>query len=457
MPTVPTWAGTEDKLLQHIVHQEKERQQYELELIASENYLSPEVMHAMANVFTNKYAEGYPGKRYYGGQHRVDRLECLTQWRALRMFDLLPSVTRVEEQETVGEKVEAILATSDWIVNVQPLSGGPANAGVYLWLLQPGDGILGMSLDAWGHLSHGHPLNMSWQYYTIHTYGVDPSTMRIDYDQIEQQAIETKPRLIVAGGSAYTRIIDWSAFARIAQRVEQVHRYRPLVMADVAHVAGLIAWGVYPSPFPHCDVVTTTTHKTLRWPRWGLIFAKKEHQKHINRWLFPGIQWGPHQHILVAKAQAFGEIIYGWWRIQEGDSFAAYAQRVVENARTLATELQQHGWELLSWWTDTHMLLRDVTMRHQQPTDYTGSTYQQQLEDIWLSANKNMLPYDTRSPMDPSGIRVGTAAITTRWLGEDDMRWLADILSRAIDPQHDKDALRQQVRTYCEKFPLPYT
>jgi glycine hydroxymethyltransferase len=442
-----------DQVLQGLLAHERGRQENELELIASENYVSPAVMQAMANVFTNKYSEGYPWKRYYGGQVWVDQLELLTQWRALRMFGLAPLVSLEEELEQPLSP--QFLDQFPWMVNVQPLSGGPANAAVFLWCLKPGDRIMGMSLDAGGHLSHGHPLNISGQYYDIIAYGVDQQTFALDYDAIASMALSQKPALIIAWFSAYTHKIDRERFAQIADRVEEEHGYRPLLMADIAHVAWLIAGWVYPSPFLYMDIVTTTTHKTLRWPRWWLIFARQSLAKQINRGVFPWLQWWPHQHVLVAKAQAFGEILYG-------PSFGAYTQRVLDNARALHARLRHHGWRLIGESTDTHIVLMDVTERHGLQTGLTGKIMEERLEQIGLSINKNMLPFDTRSPMDPSGIRVWTPAVTTRGLGVTEMVWLADCITRVweILPEQRsnlKDDLYQDVVTYCQRFPLPYT
>lgn len=456
-----------DKLVSDLIAKEYQRQQDELELIASENYVSPEVMQAYANVFTNKYAEGYPGKRYYGGQIRVDRVETLAQWRALRMFGLLPSVSQEDEHAILErewyEQIREDMQKGERAVNVQPLSGGPANAAVFLSCLQHGDTVLGMSLDCGGHLSHGHPLNMSGLNYTIVPYGVDQTTHMIDYDDMLQKALESKPQLILWGFSAYSRQVDRKKIAEIADEVEKKHGYRPLLMADIAHVAGLIAGGVYDGPFDCFDIITTTTHKTLRGPRGGLIYMKRgilqrndkdvDLERLINRGVFPGLQWWPHEHIIAAKAVAFGEVLYGSARWGTRQS---YAQRVVDNARVMADELMKKWRSVETGWTDNHIVLLDVTKKWDVPTELTGKKAEELLEDIWVSVNKNMLPFDARSPMDPSGIRLGTPALTTRGLGVEEVKELVDIMDRALSAGHATSELKEEVHALCQRFPLKY-
>lgn len=451
-----------DTPIQKLIAEEYARQQHELELIASENYVSQAVMDAYANVFTNKYSEGYPGKRYYGGQKRVDRLEVLTQWRALRMFDLLTTTEADCSTDAGYEQTKQDLAAAERGVNVQPLSGSPANAAVYLGVLRPWDTILGMDLAAWGHLSHGHPLNISGIYFHIASYGVDPTTFRLDYDAILSKALESKPTLILAWFSAYSGTIDWAQFAAIADAVEQKHGYRPLLMADIAHIAGLIAGGVVSAPFPHMDIVTTTTHKTLRGPRGALIYYRQGKlmrngeqvvlEKAINRGVFPGIQWWPHEHIIAAKAVAFGEVL--------DPSFRSYAQQVVGNAQTLASALWSLGWRIITGGTENHLFLLDVTSKTlPQQAPLSGKEAEHILEAIGISCNKNMLPFDTRPPLDPSGIRLGTPAITTRGLGTEQMHTLAHVIDTALLHHADEkkcDEARSLITQLCSEFPLVY-
>ncbi|UFX83422.1 serine hydroxymethyltransferase [Candidatus Absconditicoccus praedator] len=419
-----------DNIVQNIIDLEYSRQQSELEMIASENYVSKDVMMAYSNVFTNKYSEGYPGKRYYGGQEYVDQLEVLTQKRALDMFGL---------------------SDDDWYVNVQPLSGAPANLAVFLGLLKPGDTILGMDLSAGGHLTHGHPLNSSGIYYNIVSYGVRKEDYLIDYDELLSKALDNQPKLIIGGFSAYPREIDWKKFSDIADQVEDKYGYRPILMADIAHVAGLIAGKVYNSPFPYFDVVTTTTHKTLRGPRGGLIYCKKQYQADINRGVFPGIQGGPHEHIIAAKAVAFGEVISG--------QFSDYAENVVKNAKALAEKLSEKGWHVITGGTDNHIVLLDVTSKNGSSTGIGGKIAEKTLETIGISLNKNMLPFDQRKPMDPSGLRIGTAAVTTRGFDENTIRYVAELIDQAL-MNYDDDSvlseLKSEIKNLCEKFPLQY-
>lgn len=432
-----------DQEIQNLINKEFQRQQDELEMIASENYVSADVLNAYANVFTNKYSEWYPGKRYYWGQKHVDELELLCQKRALQIFKL----------------------DDKWWVNVQPLSWSPANLAVYMWVLKPHDTILWMSLDTWWHLSHGHPLNASWLYYHIIAYWVKKEDFLIDYDEILEKALKEKPKLILAGFSAYPRSIDWKKFSEIADEVEKLHKYRPILMADIAHIAWLIAWEAIEGPFPYFDIVTTTTHKTLRGPRGWLIYFKKwelernwekiDFEKCINRWVFPGLQWWPHEHIIAAKAVAFWEIING--------NFKEYASKVIKNAQTLANELINLWWPVISDWTDNHIVLLDVSHKYDKDWEWIAATSwkiaEKVLEDIGISVNKNKLPFDTRPPLDPSGIRLWTPAITTRWLWEAEMICIAQIIDKALTHTNNKEILewlKNQIHEICKNFPLNY-
>jgi len=450
-----------DTHIQSIVSWEYARQQQELEMIASENYVSKQVMDAYANVFTNKYSEWYPGRRYYGWQVWVDKLELLCQWRALKMFGLVDG----DEQDTLNaswfEALKMSLKSAEWACNVQPLSGSPANLAVYLWCIEPWDTILWMDLWAWWHLTHGHPLNASGVFYNIVAYGVTEDTHVIDYEDVKSKALEHKPAIIIAWFSAYSRKIEWSEFSKICDKVEEVHGYRPLLLVDMAHVAGLIAWWVYPDPFPHVDIVTTTTHKTLRWPRGGLVFMRKwklqrnnkemSLTKLVNRWVFPGIQWWPHEHVVAAKAVAFKEVIDA--------NFASYAADVVTNAQALSAELSNKWWSIVSGWTDNHLLMLDITHRSWEATWADGKIAEHVLEEVGISCNKNMIPFDTRSPMNPSWIRLGTSAITTRWLGVDEMKVIAEVIDDALIHHENPEKLaelKNRIRILCEKFPLWY-
>lgn len=450
-----------DTHIQSLIAWEYNRQKQELEMIASENYVSKQVMEAYANVFTNKYSEWYPGKRYYGGQMWVDKLELLCQWRALKMFGLVEG----DESDTTDVQwfsdLKASLKSAEWSCNVQPLSGSPANLAVYLWCLKPWDTILWMDLWAWWHLTHGHPLNASGVFYNIVAYGVTQDEHLIDYNEVMEKALEHQPAMILAGFSAYSRKIEWSEFTKICDAVEATHGYRPLLMVDMAHVAGLIAWGVYPDPFPHVDIVTTTTHKTLRWPRGGLVFMRKGKVKRnneeisltklINRWVFPGMQWWPHEHVIAAKAVAFKEVI-------DAD-FASYAAAVVKNAQALSQALVDMWWSIVSGWTDNHLLMVDITQKGWISTWADGKIAEHVLEEVGISCNKNMIPFDTRSPMNPSGIRLGTPAITTRGLGVEEIKIIASVIDQAIVHHDNADKvieLKKIIHSLCEKFPLWY-
>ena len=396
------------------IEQELNRQRTKLELIASENIVSRAVMEAQGSVLTNKYAEGYPGKRYYGGCEYVDVAEQLAIDRAKELFG------------------------AAW-ANVQPHSGAQANMAVFFALLQPGDTILGMNLTDGGHLTHGSPVNISGTYYKVIPYGVDRETERIDYDALEMLAKEHKPKMIIAGASAYARTID---FARIRAIAAAVGAY---FMVDMAHIAGLVAAGQHPSPIPYADVVTSTTHKTLRGPRGGLILGRDEELgKKINKAVFPGIQGGPLMHVIAAKAVAFGEAL--------APSFKEYGAQVVRNAAALADELMQHGCRIVSGGTDTHVMLVDLTNK-----DITGKEAQNLLDEVNITANRNTIPFEPRSPFITSGIRLGSPALTTRGFNEEDMREVARIIAHVLDAPADtarQEEARRRVAALCEKYPL---
>jgi glycine hydroxymethyltransferase len=394
---------------------EQDRQRYELELIASENYVSEAVLEANGSIFTNKYSEWYPWKRYYAGQEFVDKIENLAIERARKLF---------------GAEY----------INVQPHSGSPANLAVFFALLQPGDTILGMNLDHGGHLSHGHPLNYSGKMFHIIPYGVDKGTELIDMDIVEQLAKEHKPKLIIAWFSAYSRSLDWKRFRKIADDTGAI------LMADIAHIAWLIAGGVLENPIPYCDIVTTTTHKTLRWPRGAMIMAKEKYWPDIARSVFPGIQWWPHDHTIFAKAIAFGEAL--------SPSFSTYTRQVIANARQMAKIFGEEWIRVISGWTDNHIILLDIY----GSLGLTGKEAEKILEHIGVSTNKNMIPYDTRKPLDPSGIRIGTPAITTRGFDESASEKLSHIMIQALRNPTDDVLLvdlKSQVRNLCIQYPIP--
>lgn len=398
-----------------IIRQEEKRQKEGLELIASENYVSSSVLEAMGSILTNKYSEGYPGKRYYGGNQVIDQAENLAIDLAKRLFG--------------AEHV-----------NVQPLSGSPANLAVYMALLKPGDKVLGFSLDQGGHLSHGHPLNFSGLLYEIIPYFVDKKTEIIDMDEVEKIAMKTKPKMIIAGFSAYSRNMDWKRFKKIADKVGAY------TFADIAHVAGLIAGGVLESPVPYFDVVSTTTHKTLRGPRGAMIMCKEQFAKVIDRSVFPGVQGGPHDHINAAKAVAFHEALQ--------PSFKKYSAQTVKNAQALAAAMEKRGYRIISGGTDNHLLLVDVF----GSKGVTGKEAEHALEDSNISINKNMIPFDPRKPMDPSGIRLGTPALTTRGAKEKDMNTVAELIDRAISNKDKPNVLKkvaQDVKRLALTLPLP--
>ena len=393
---------------------EAQRQEDQLELIASENHTSTEVMAAMASPLTNKYAEGYPGRRYYGGCEHVDTVENLARARSKELFGA-------------------------GYANVQPHSGTQANMGALMALCQPGDKVLAMSLDHGGHLSHGHPKNFSGVFYEFHAYGVDRSTERIDMDEVRERALAVRPTVILAGASAYSRPIDWAAFAEIAREVDA------RLMVDMAHIAGLVAGGAHDSPVPHADVVTMTTHKTLRGPRGGLVVTNDlEVLKRVNSAVFPGGQGGPLMHVIAAKAIALREA--------QAPEFADYAASVVANAKVLAEVLVERGLRIVSGGTDNHLMLVDVTTK-----GLSGAAAENCLHAVDITCNKNLIPYDQRPPMEASGVRLGTAAVTTRGLGQDDMRLLGNWIADALEAPEDRataDRIRGEVAELTRAHPI---
>lgn len=392
------------------MNQELARQRRNLELIASENIVSPAVLAAMGSVLTNKYAEGYPGKRYYGGCEAVDIVENLAIERAKELF---------------GAE----------FANVQPHSGAQANLAVYAALSKPGDTVMGMSLADGGHLTHGAPVNMSGQLYNFVPYGINAEGL-IDYDAFEKKAEEVKPKMIVAGASAYPRVIDFERIGQIAKKVNA------LFMVDMAHIAGLVAGGAHPSPVPYADVVTTTTHKTLRGPRGGLILAKAEYGPAINKAVFPGMQGGPLEHVIAGKAVCLREALQ--------PEFKEYAAQIVKNAKALAAGLTKRGVDLVSGGTDNHLMLLDLRSLH-----ITGKELSRRLDEVYITANKNAIPNDPEKPFVTSGVRLGTAAVTTRGLKEEDMDVIAEcIYLAATDFEAKADEIRAKVTKICEKYPL---
>lgn len=390
---------------------EYERQNDGIELIASENFVSEAVLAAAGTILTNKYAEGYPGKRYYGGCQCVDVVENIARERAKKLFGAEHA-------------------------NVQPHSGSQANTAVYVALLQPGDTVMGMSLADGGHLTHGSPVNLSGLYYHFVPYGVDPETHLIDYDRLEEQAVAVKPKLIVAGASAYPRVIDFPRMAEIAKKCGAY------LMVDMAHIAGLVAAGLHPSPVPYADVVTTTTHKTLRGPRGGMILCREELAKKIDKAIFPGIQGGPLLHIIAAKAVCFGEALK--------PEFRAYQEQIVKNAKILADTLVAEGFDLVSGGTDNHLMLVDL-----RRFGVTGKEMEHRLDEVHITVNKNAIPNDPQSPFITSGIRVGTPAATTRGLKEDDMVTVGRLIKlAAADFENSAGCIRAEVARICEKYPL---
>lgn len=403
-----------DPELTGYIAEELGRQRNKIELIASENFVTPAVMEAMGTILTNKYAEGYPGRRYYGGCEYVDKVETLAIERAKKLF---------------GAKY----------ANVQPHCGASTNLAVYYAFLQPGDTMMGMNLSQGGHLSHGSPVNISGRYFNIIPYGVDQETEMIDYDAMEKLAQEHKPKLIVAGASAYPREIDFKRIADIA------HSVGALLLVDMAHIAGLVAAGVHPSPVPYADIVTTTTHKTLRGPRGGLILCnKEEYAKAIDKAIFPGIQGGPLMHVIAAKAVALGEALK--------PEFKEYQENIVKNAKAFAAALIKEGFRLVSGGTDNHLVLVDV-----RGQGLTGKEAEHLLDEVGITCNKNTIPFDPASPFVTSGIRLGTPAVTTRGFNEDDMREVAAIIGLVLNNPADADKhaeAKKRVAVLCEKYPM---
>ncbi|MBU4228609.1 serine hydroxymethyltransferase [bacterium] len=393
------------------IKNEENRQKYTIELIASENFVSPEILEAQGSVLTNKYAEGYPGKKYYGGCKYIDVIENLAIERAKKIF-----------------KAEH--------ANVQPHSGSQANMAVYFSVLEVGDTILAMNLSHGGHLTHGSPVNFSGRFFTIVPYGVGKDTGRIDYNNLRDLAIKNKPKLIIAGASAYPREIDFSAFRSIA---DEVGAY---LMADIAHIAGLIIAGLHQSAVPHCHFITTTTHKTLRGPRGGLILCKEEYSRAIDKTIFPGIQGGPLMHVIAAKAVCFKQATT--------PEFMNYQKQIVKNAKTLAEKLIELGYNLVSGGTDNHLMLVDLRNK-----GITGKQAEKALEEVGITVNKNMVPFDPQKPWVASGIRIGTPAVTTRGMKEKDMSVIAEMMNRVLNDtenQKIKDEVRKEVESFCQKF-----
>ena len=399
-----------DPELGNAIQAELERQKRNIELIASENIVSETVMAAMGTILTNKYAEGYPGKRYYGGCECVDVVEDIARDRACKLFGADHA-------------------------NVQPHSGAQANLAVYFAFLKPGDTVMGMDLACGGHLTHGSPVNMSGSYYNIVPYGVDPKTHYIDYNEVERLAKEHKPKIIVAGASAYPRIIDFEKFAQIA------HSVGALLMVDMAHIAGLVAAGLHPSPFPHADIVTTTTHKTLRGPRGGMILCKEEFAKAIDKAIFPGTQGGPLLHVIAAKAACFGEALK--------PEFKTYQEQIVKNAKVLADSLTEKGFDLVSGGTDNHLMLVDL-----RKFNITGKELEHNLDEVRITANKNAIPNDPQSPFITSGVRLGTPAVTSRGFIEEDMKTVAECIYNTAVNFEKADEIRQVVASLCAKDPI---
>ena len=398
------------------IRREAERQHASLELIASENFVSPAVLEALGSVLTNKYAEGYPGRRYYGGCEWVDVVERLAIERACQLFGAEHA-------------------------NVQPHAGAQANMAAYMAFMEPGDTFLGMNLAHGGHLTHGSPVNFSGKWFRVVSYQVDPKTERIDYDALRELAKKERPKLIIAGASAYPRIIDFEAFRRIADEVGA------LLMVDMAHIAGLVAAGLHPSPVPHAQFVTTTTHKTLRGPRGGMVLCQADYAKEIDKAVFPGLQGGPLMHVIAAKAVALKEA--------STEEFKAYQRQIVANAKTLAEELLSRGYRLVSGGTDNHLMLVDVKQK-----GLTGKDAEKALDEVGVTVNKNTIPFDTESPFVTSGIRIGTPAVTSRGMKEDAMRVIARVIDTALQAavkgelDQVKERLRGEVAELCKAYPL---
>lgn len=397
-----------------IVLKEESRQNNELELIASENYASPAVLEAMATVLANKYSEGYIGKRYYGGNYNIDEIEALAIERAKQLFD--------------AEHV-----------NVQPLSGSPANAAVYMAFLEPGDKVLGLKLDHGGHLSHGHSVNFSGRLYNFVQYGVNEETGIIDMEEVRSIALREKPKMIVAGFSAYSREIDWQKFKDIA---DEIGAY---TFADIAHIAGLIAGKQLKNPVPIFDVVSTTTHKTLRGPRGAIIMCKEKYAKQINSAVFPGMQGGPHDHVTAAKAVAFGEALK--------PDFAEYSKQVILNAQAMATEFINRGYRVISGGTDNHLFVVDLSTK-----GLVGKEAEKIFEKIGISVSRSTIPNDPNPPMNPSGVRIGTPAMTTRGMKEYEAKLVASLMDKALVNKEDEvelENIKKEIATLCQKFPIP--
>lgn len=408
------------KIIKNLISAEEKRQATTINLIASENYVSADVREALGSVFTNKYAEGYPKMRYYGGNEFVDKLESLTKKTALKLFKLSPQI---------------------WDVNVQPYSGSPANLAVYLALVLRGEKIMGLRLNMGGHLTHGYKASVTGKLWRQIAYNVNEKTERLGYDEIHKIAKKEKPKIIVAGFSAYSRIIDFKAFRKIADKTGAIF------MVDMSHFAGLVAGGAYPSPFSYADIVTTTTHKTLRGPRSALIFSKKIFSEKIDKMIFPGLQGGPHANQIAAVSVSLFEA--------SKPAFKKYAKQVVKNAKILSDKMKKYGWRVVSDGTDSHLFLVDVWQN-----GVSGKTASDLLEKSGIIVNKNVIPYDSRGPADPSGIRLGTPAITTRGMKEKEMKiiagWIAEILKA---PENERPAIQRkikaEVKKLCERFPVP--
>lgn len=404
-----------DHCIEQAIAKEKERQLLNIELIASENYVSKDVLDAAGSILTNKYAEGYPSKRYYGGCSFVDEIENIARDRAKELF-------QAEH------------------VNVQPHSGSQANMGVYMAVLKPGDTVLGMNLTAGGHLTHGHPLNFSGTIYNFVDYGVDKLSEQIDYEEVRRVALHEKPKLIVAGASAYPRVIDFAKFRDIA---DEVGAY---LMVDMAHIAGLVAAGLHPSPIPYCDFVTTTTHKTLRGPRGGMIFCKEKYAQLLDKNIFPGIQGGPLMHIIAAKAVCFHEALQ--------PEFKEYQKQVISNCKVMSDALKAEGFRIVSGGSDNHLCLVDV----KGSIGMSGKKAEHLLDEAGITCNKNTIPYDEEKPFVTSGIRLGSAAMTSRGFKEKEFeqvaKWIVDVLKHPEDEQHIHQ-IREEVRTLTKQYPLP--
>lgn len=413
MSDMPALAAI-DPEIHSLIGKETQRQNEYIRLIPSENYASQAVMEATGSILNNKYSEGYPGRRYYEGQEYIDQIESLAIERAKALFGVAHA-------------------------NVQPYSGSPANQAVYLALVKPGETVMGLGLPFGGHLTHGWGVNFSGIHYRSVQYQVDPETHLVDLDRVESLAREAKPKIIICGGTAYPRLWDFEGFARVAEAVGAV------LVADVAHIAGLIAAGVHPSPFPHAPIATTTTHKTLRGPRGGMVLSDGTHAKAIDRAVFPGLQGGPHNHTTAAIAVALKEAA--------SDDFKRYAQQVVANAKVLAESLAEHGFRLISGGTDNHLILIDVT-----PRGINGKPAAQALHKAGIECNYNSIPFDTRKPFDPSGIRIGTPSITSRGMTEQEMPQIATWIDRAVQCADDDaalDRIRAEVAEFCTAFPAP--